>query len=139
MRLPIASLIALFLVSAAVLYQNCDGGFEQSNGPSSTAIINNYFSRPSVICGKVGFEYLNRRFYNPHCAECHADNGLATPYFGSNNPDFAFQEMLKAVALPTFLDKSVNNGFCGQSCRLLPTDPIYKDIQEWMKNPATCP
>jgi len=94
--------------------------------------------RPSKICGKAGWDYLRREFFDTNCAACHSGSFPAPYQFGSLNTETAYQEVLQ-IPSQTLLHTSTTNKFLSEASHLSTGGEVYQGILEWTENSRTCP
>ena len=94
-------------------------------------------TRPDRICGTAGYTYLLQYYLRPQCGGCHDKNSVIH-WNGFADPDVSTAIHFARYYLgeqPLFLLRVRDNPFISQGCTLGTTDPVYKDIQEWLGHP----
>ena len=114
------------------LFQNCSG--HSDKGSDAGALC----ARPEKLCGEEGFRYMLDTYFIPHCAACHKVGGLAHPPFADHNLEISFKYAF-SIPKENFIKKSTENDLCAaQGCNLIPGEPRYQDLVEWLDSPRFC-
>ena len=125
-----------------MLFQNCarqPDTFGQSSEQEYSLPEINYFkeTRPTLICGKDGWAFMQRNYISTNCSGCHYQGAPNRTQFAGLDLDNAFTNA-KSVSKDSWHKFTTQNAFCYPNCDLNQNGDVYKGLMEWADH-KDCP
>ncbi len=139
------AVVGVGLLGLTIGYTNCAKGTAPVAEDASSKRVEglaaiNYFreSVPDRFCGEEGYGYLLRSYIGPQCgASCHSMGGSMFPPFGDSDLSKAYS-WGRTLGKTNFIEKVLDNRFCGPACNLDPRGEVYQALVEWLDHPDNC-
>jgi hypothetical protein len=135
--------VGVMLSIVTVNYSNCaKSNAQKAEQPSVEKMLGlpaiNYFREPvpDRFCGIEGYGFLLRSYLGPECGTCHTMVGMYPPFAdGDLGKAYSYG---RALGKDNFLEKVLDNRFCGPDCNLDKRGEIYQALAEWLDHPDNC-
>ncbi len=94
-------------------------------------------TRPDRLCGVPGYTYLLQYYLRPQCGGCHDKDNIVhwNGFADSDVPTAMRYARYYLGEQQLFLLRVRDNPFISQGCTISTSDPVYKDLQEWLSHP----
>lgn len=137
---------SIWLTMLLAMLSGCQARFlsftlKQDGPPASKKLQDvDYFKsdRPAKICGKPGWEFLQKEFFGPQCGNCHGDAPLGPYSFNSANKDTSYSAAI-SIPVDDLVRTAKTSPFLPSTSDLSVDGDVYKGIVEWTTQEGSCP